>query len=167
MLDQEDAAAEIMIALRGGKANKKSIVKKLGLDEEVTARTLRLLEAMYYIEENDGEYIARIPVFTSKNDEKMTQEVRALGQQIISNWLAVNYDDIKGDLMDLSAVKAGVDYDIVFVQVWHELFAWANYHLVQSGYLYDPYGPNAEFVSFVPFVWEKSMNLWGNSQKTK
>jgi hypothetical protein len=160
-LDQlQDDAARIMVALRKGPASAQALAGAAGLDAAQTGKTLKLLVALRYVRSEGDLYRANVPVFTAARDEALLSEFRALGKDIMRRWLKANYAGVKRELAGLSAVKAGLAYDVAFTAVWHDLFGWTNYHLAQAGYLYDPYGPDAEFVSFAPFVWEAKLNLY-------
>jgi len=153
---EQDEAGRIMMRLREGPAPAEALGG--------TANTIRLLQALRYIQTIDGACRAHIPVFSAVRDGAMLEDVRARGRRIMRDWLRENYAPLRDRLGELRSVRAGVPYDVVFTQIWHDLFGWANYHLVQDGFLYDPYGPNAEWVSFAPFVWEASLNLYAGTR---
>lgn len=165
--EYDDIGARMMIALREGPVSEADLFEASEADGEDAKATLQLLKALLYVEETSDGYRSRIPIFTEARDAAMLTEFRALGKEIMRDWLAENYDDVKSNLQALEAYKAGIDYKILFTQIWHDLFGWANYHLTRSGYVYDPYGPNAEFVSFVPFIWEAPLDLWSGTGATE
>lgn len=150
-----DDAGRIMLRLRDGPALRAEIEQ---------ADTLELLELLRYVRTIDGVCHAHVPVFTAARDIGMLNEVRSVGRGILASWLETHYASVRSQLRELSAVHAGVPFERVFTQVWHDLFGWANYHLVRQGLMYDPYGPDAEWVSFVPFVWEASLDLYAGTR---
>ncbi|MEZ5995928.1 MAG: hypothetical protein R3C25_09240 [Hyphomonadaceae bacterium] len=152
MRAQQDEVGRIMMRLREGPATP----EELGAERT----TQRLLEGLLYVRNESGRYHAHVPVISAAHDAAMVEEVRAHGRAIMRAWLGQNYARVREQLSGLRSVRAGVPYEIVFTQLWHDLFGWTNYHLVREGFMYDPYGPDAEWVSFVPFVWEASLNLW-------
>jgi hypothetical protein len=156
--DHQEVAGPLMVALRDGPRTAAELAAAAGREPAQVGRTLQLLEALLYVERQDDRYRTRIPVFTAR-DAPMLAEFRELGKDVMRRWLEREYGPIRAQLAGLASVRAGVPYEIVFTGLWHDLFGWANYHLAASGFLYDPYGPDAEFVSFAPFVWESSLNL--------
>lgn len=156
--EHQGRAGPIMIALRDGPRTAAELAGLTSAEPAELARTLRLLQALPYVDREGEAYRSRIPVFTAR-DAAMLAEFRAAGKDLMRRWLAEEYAPIREQLAGLSAVRAGVPYEIVFTQIWHDLFGWTNYHLAARGLVYNPYGPDAEFVSFVPFVWERPLNL--------
>lgn len=159
MQSTQDVTALIMRRLRGGAANEAVLAQAAGQPVERVRRTLQLLAALNYVSLSNGEYQAAIPVFTEERDGAMIREFRALGREVMLDWLRKNYATSERQLSGLTALRAGVPFKVMYTEVWHPIFGWANYHLVRDGYLHDPYGPKARFISFVPFVWDASLRL--------
>lgn len=150
-------ASAMMLALREGPRTRDALLA-LGGDAARAERTLKLLEALSYVAEEEGRYRAAIPVFTPR-DAAMLDALRIRSREIIRQWLVRNHAALAADLSELSSVKAGVPLDQLFTDVWHDLFGWTNYRLVRAGLLADPYGPSARFVGFTPFVWTPDLKL--------
>lgn len=151
MIAERDVTGQIMRQLRAGPAT----ADALGAQ----ARTLRLLTALRYMRQDGDAFHTQVPVFTVGADSPMLDAVRDRGRRIMRTWLTQNYASLREQLAGLRALRAGVPYQVVFTQIWHDLFGWANNHLARDGFVYDPYGPDAEWVSFVPFVWEAPLRL--------
>jgi hypothetical protein len=159
MDEAQEIAGPVMVALRNGPADAATLAAAAAQPPERVQPVLDLLAALQYIELRDGRYRAAVPVFTMERDGEMIREYRALGQQIMRRWLASNFERAQRELSGLAALGAGVPFKTMFTELWHPIFGWANYHLVHQGYLHDPYGPTARFVSFVPFVWDARLRL--------
>lgn len=159
MSEMQEVAGPIMIALRAGPADSAALAAAVRQPPERTQPVLDLLAALQYVQLQDGRYRAAIPVFTAARDGEMIREYRDLGKAIIRRWLEANYDRTRSELSGLAALRAGVPFRTMFTELWHPIFGWANYHLVKLGYLHDPYGPSARFVSFVPFVWDAPLMM--------
>lgn len=159
MEEAQDIAAPIMMALRNGAADAAALARAAGRSAEQVQPILDLLVAIQYVESRDGTYRALIPVFTLERDGEMIRGYRALGRQVMNRWLRANYARAQQDLSGLAALRAGVPFRTMFTELWHPIFGWTNYHLVRQGYLYDPYGPTARYISFAPFVWDAQLRL--------
>lgn len=159
MTDSQDVAALVMRRLREGPADAAALSDAASQGAERTKAVLDLLAALQYVEKDGDRYRAIVPVFTLERDGEMIGQLRDLGRAIMLDWFRKNYDDVRRRLAGLTALKAGVPFKTMFTEIWHPIFGWTNYHLVREGYLHDPYGPKARFVSFVPFVWDKRLRL--------
>ncbi len=155
----QEHSARIMTRLRQGPQSEAALSAATSATSEEIRTTLRLLETIRYVERDGDRYLARVPVFTVERDREMLTEARALGAEIVHEWLRQEYPTTRAQLAGLSAVSAGVPFEIMFTQLWHDLFGWTNYHLAREGFFYDPYGPNADFVGFMPFVAETELGL--------
>ncbi len=156
--EMQSDAARIMIRLRAGSADATALAGAVGREPDEIRRTLQLLEAVHYIRKEGDLYAASIPVFTAQ-DAPLIEQVRAEGRRIMEAWLQRNHPVVRRRLAELTAVKAGVPFEQLFTQIWHDMFGWANYRLVQQGLLIDPYGPRSLYEGFQPFVWETSLDL--------
>jgi hypothetical protein len=86
------------------------------------------------------------------DDKPLVEQVLKKMTVIISEWLEVNYTNLKKDLRDITPLRFGVDYREVFIQVWHYLFAVTNKHLVRSGFFFNPYGPESDWQGYLPVI---------------
>lgn len=159
MSASQDLAALIMRRLRDGPADAAALGDAANTSAERTAAALDLLTAIQYVERDGDRYRAIVPVFTLERDGAMLSQLRDLGKQVMLEWLRGNYEQTQRQLSGLAALKAGVPFKTMFTEIWHPIFGWANYHLIRDGYLHDPYGPGARFISFVPFVWDRRLRL--------
>lgn len=151
-------AAAMLLALRDGPRDRAALIGAAGEDEARAEQALKLLTRLSYVAEKDGRYAAAVPVFDAR-DAPMLNAARDLARAVIRDWLAANYDGLKADLADLSSVRAGVPFEQLFTDVWHDLFGWTNYRLARAGLFVDPYGPYSRFEGFIPFVWSPELAL--------
>ena len=153
-----DRAAAAMLALRDGPRSAASLAQAMNTAPALAHRTMDLLAALHYVRREGGAYRAAVPVFAER-DRAMLNAVRAEARTIVSHWLRNNDAQMRRDLGELSAVRAGVPYEQVFTEVWHYLFGAANARLAASGFIADPYEEGAQWRGFVPFVWASSLAL--------
>jgi hypothetical protein len=157
--EAQQIAGPIMVALRSGPADTATLAAATRQPLERVQSVLDLLTALQYVEKQETRYRAAIPVFTFERDGEMIREARTLGQDIMRRWLQSNYARAQTEFSSLSALRVGVPFKTMFTELWHPIFGWTNYHLVKQGYLHDPYGPKAKFISFVPFIWDARLRL--------
>lgn len=81
-----------------------------------------------------------VPYFTA-GDAPAVHLARDIVLQEVVAWAEQYYKELKSDLSDLTALKHGVDYREVFVDVWHWLFGFTNKRLAETGYIFNPYMP--------------------------
>jgi hypothetical protein len=142
---------EIMLELRGARMSELELRKATGINQ--TRNLLAILENLDYIKQVSGLYEAVVPVF-SLEDRLMIQDVIRTSRVLLSAWLQKNFDQLKGELKDLSAFKYGQPFEATFYKIWHELFGAANRILVEQGMFSNPYEKSRKYKGFIPFVWE-------------
>ena len=122
------------------------------------SETINFLTSLKYIKLDSvsNKYYLNIPVFT-KNHLQMTQTVRKHTAKILENWLNENYALIKDQLSGLSSKRHGLDYDIVFTEVYHFLFGYVNKILSESGFFVNPALPDRFHKGYVPVVWDSGL----------
>jgi hypothetical protein len=94
------------------------------------------LESIGYIKNGD----ISVPYFTAA-DAHAVQRLRAVVFGAVRDWCEQYYRQLKSDLSGLTALRHGVDYQEVFVDLWHWVFGFANKQLAEAGYIFDPYEP--------------------------
>lgn len=118
---------------------------------------LRLLTVLGYIEPiKEDRYVLKISVFDG-SDKAMLEDALVLSREIINDWLAANYSEIKVELSGLTAVKQGVPYEALFGQIWHELFGLTTRELAEKEVIADPYAPRASCKGSIPVLWRASV----------
>lgn len=155
----EGDAMKIMLALRSGSAERAVLLAAAGLEAGRGGKALGLLRELGYVRIDGDLVLSRVPVFTTVQDGAMIAAVKLQGEIVLKRWLKANAPSIRAELASLSALKAGVPYEELFTQLWHDIFGLTNLELVRRGWLADPYGPETAFNGFVPFVWQAGLKL--------
>jgi hypothetical protein len=146
----------MMFSLREHPRNLADLAAVAGMSINDAKNLLSLLAELEYVDLIPIGYRARIPVLTDQ-DGQVVQRLRRVGSEVMSMWLSENYADIKAQLSELTAVRHGVPYPVVFTQVWHYLFGTANRKLVKFGVFADPYAQSKRHKGFIPAVWHDSL----------
>ncbi len=143
----------MMLAMRDGLKLSTDLARAAGAEESEAMVLLRTLVALDYTTEQNGLYRAQIPVLT-KRDEVMTRKILVIGNQVMGQWLAVNYKSIKAELKDLNFIRSGVPFSEGFTMIWHYLFGITNRKLVEAGLFADPYDTTRKYKGAIPVVYE-------------
>lgn len=152
-----DRMGRMMAALREGPRSAAELALAAGAGENEAGALLSVLIALDYIAEEGGQYRARVPVLT-KRDEPMASRIRAIGRQAMDEWLAANYEGLRGDLEDLTFLRSGVPFSEGFTMIWHFVFGIANRNLVEAGLFADPYEEARRFKGAIPAVSALDLN---------
>jgi len=148
---------QVMMALGGGGKSAADLAVMSGLETEELEDLLHTLEHLQYIEKVGGRYRADIPVF-SQQDAPMIEELLDVSRAVMEEWLADNHDTIRSELGEITPLRYGVPYEVVFTQIWHYIFGLTNRHLVEAGLFADPYGDGRTNKGFLPAVWHPSLS---------
>ncbi len=145
-------AGETMLALRdSGAMRSKDLAAKMGYPESRADNVLQALKGLGYVEDANGKFSVAVPTLTEA-DKPMVSATEEFGRRVMRKWLEDNYDAIRQELSELTAVKQGVPYEEVFSQAWHYLFGATNRELAAQGLIRDTYAPDSRFTGFVPVV---------------
>ena len=99
---------------------------------------LALLEEIEYVKrQDDGRYALKVPVLDER-DRPMLERALALNRRIVREWLTKHDAEIRRDLAGLTALRAGLPFEALFTQVWHELFGVATRELARGGIIAKP-----------------------------
>jgi hypothetical protein len=151
----KDAGA-ILRLLRQGPVTGQSVSAMAGVGQERSDALLELLQELQYVQAKDGSFSLATPYF-SLADKAMTDAVRALGWQIMDDWLDNNAASVKDSLQQLNAIQFGVPYRQLFTEIWHYLFGMANRSLVESGHFADPYADERLSKGMIPFAFDAEL----------
>jgi hypothetical protein len=147
---------QIMLALRDSEQSSADLARAASAKESEAKALLGVLVALDYVSERNGLYRAQIPVLTER-DEAMTGSLRAIGNQVMDEWLAENYENMKVDLKDLNFTRSGVPFSEGYTMVWHYLFGIANRKLVEAGLFADPYATKRRYKGAIPAVYSLAL----------
>ncbi|UCC49052.1 MAG: helix-turn-helix transcriptional regulator [Gemmatimonadota bacterium] len=155
-----EQAGAIMMALRSGEKSADEISDATGINSGDTRQLLTLLEALGYVRRVTDDYAIAIPVF-AEEDRSMVLDLIDLSREIMTSWLAENYDPCKAELARTTPLGNVLPFENTFWNVWHYLFGAANRILVEQGMFADPYGVDRRYKGFIPAVWHRSVNRRG------
>ena len=149
-------AGAILGVLRDGAATINSISESTGTEKDRTKAILTLLAELQYVKRDKDYFVLATPFF-SHLDKPMLDATRALGWQLMNEWLDLNYSKVQAELDQLTARQYDVPYEQLFTQIWHYLFGLANKSLVASGHFADPYGEERISKGMFPFVFKADL----------
>jgi hypothetical protein len=84
--------------------------------------------------------------------------VRELGKRILAEWLQKYHGALEGELRDLSPMRSGLPFELVFSEVWHYVFGYASKTLAEEGFTIDPRASGYRYDGYVPLVFASSLH---------
>jgi hypothetical protein len=127
--DVLSACARVLFALRKRPLTSGEVGEAAGRDP---APLLGLLEEIGYVERDGSRWRLRFPVL-DESDGAMVERVLALSRSVMRSWLESEALPLRRELSDLTAVRAGLSFEQVFTQVWHEIFGATTRELARRG----------------------------------
>ncbi len=148
--------ATILFALRTGPLSFENIQALPGSGDN-TASIMALLEEVQYVERDDSSnYHLLIPVL-DRDDAQMVGEALQLSRNILVQWLNENIDELMSDLGELTAIKHGVSFKVLFTQIWHDFFGMTTRDLASAGFIADGYGEDVRYSATFGTLWRDSL----------
>ena len=151
-----DDAGQVMNAVANGTDTDAALAKALPLPEGRRIAILRLLTAIGYLRETDYRYVAGVSILTER-DKPLVDATLKLSREIMADWLRRNYPLVKNELSELSPMRNGLPFALVFNEVWHYEFGFAAKSLAESGFYANPRAPGNRYQGYVPLVWASSL----------
>lgn len=151
-----DDAGEVMNAVANGTGTDAALAAILPLPENRRTAILHLLTAIGYLHETDHRYVVGVPVLTER-DKPLVDATLKLSREIMTDWLRQNYPPVKNDLSELSPMRNGLPFSLVFSEVWHYEFGFAAKSLAESGFYANPRAQGNRYEGYVPLVWASSV----------
>jgi hypothetical protein len=146
--------SDVLFALRKEPLPAERLRTLVGCDP---APILPLLEEIRYVDRDArGLYRLRVPVF-DEPDRATVEKTIALSREILRSWLARHYPEMKRDLTDLTAVRAGLSFEAVFTQIWHEIFGEVTRELARSGMIASSSSPGVRYKGSFSVLWRQSL----------
>jgi hypothetical protein len=147
-------AAAVLFALRKGPLPAAKIARITRGDP---AALLTLLEEIGYAERDGrGSYRLTVPVF-DEADRPMLDKTLALSRAVLRPWLASRAPELRRDLSNLTAVRAGLSFEEIFTQVWHEIFGATTRELARDGTIASAYGKGARSKGSFSALWRQRL----------
>jgi hypothetical protein len=149
-----ETTARLLFALREKPRPASELAAQAGGDP---AALLALLEEIQYVERgSDGSWRLRVPVFDA-GDRAMLERTIALNRDILGTWLRERYPGIRRDLSGLTAVRAGLPFEALFTQIWHEIFGEVTRDLARDGTIESAYAPSRGYKGSFSVLWRQSL----------
>lgn len=148
------ASADVLFALRKSPLSAAKVRGVAGDDPEPL---LALLEEIGYVErDGSGLYRLRVPVF-DESDRPMIDPALALSRSVMRAWLESRAPEIRRELAGITAIRAGLSFEEVFTQVWHEIFGATTRSLAREGVIASAYGKHARSKGSFSVLWRQSL----------
>ena len=97
-----------------------------------------------------------VPLLVAR-DRPIVDSTLALGRRILTPWLRDNYPRMQQQLAQLSALRNGLPFPLVFSEVWHYVFGIATRQLARQHFYADPRAAGSLHQGYVPLVWDRSL----------
>lgn len=156
LLEALNDESRIIMATADGPIPREALAKAANVDPAKFDAALGLLTATGYLVESKKGYRPGVVVLDA-DDADMLSGIVELSRTIMTAWLKENYDPIKGDLEGLDILDADVPYELVFSEIWHDLFGFSTKRLAEKGFTLDPYADETKFRGFEPAVWSAEL----------
>ena len=147
------ATARVLFALREGPLGPKEIGKVAGREP---APLLSLLEEIGYVERKGDFWRLRVPVLDER-DRAMVEDVLALSRSVMRSWLEASAPVLRRELSDLTAIRAGLSFEEVFTQIWHEIFGATTRELAHTGVIGSAHSKEARSPGSLSVLWRDSL----------
>lgn len=149
-----EPTSRILFALRQKPRSAGEIATLIGRDP---AALLALLEEIQYVERGeDGLYHLRAPVFDA-GDAAMIDRTIATSREILRRWLRDHDPGLRRELAGMTAMRAGLPFEALFTQIWHEIFGRATRELVRNGMIESAYDPSRRYKGSLSVLWRQSL----------
>lgn len=152
--------ARVLVAIDGGARSGDGIAAASDVAGPTLASILTFLERLGYVQQGSEGYSLRVAVLKADAGPAAARVV-ALVREAIDVWHQDRADDAARDLAGLTALRQGVPYKVLYSEIWHYVFGYANLHLSERGLITDPYAPSAPFRGFVPVLWDTGIDASG------
>ncbi len=117
---------------------------------------IQLLERLKYLKAGS----LNVPVIVEE-DRVAIEPLSAIMSELILEWAHDYYGKFAGELKETTPLKFGVDFQEVFIQIWHYIFAVTNKNLARSGFFFDPYGEDSDWQGYLPVIHSAELEmLW-------
>ncbi len=151
-----DDAGQVMNAVAHGADTDKELANRVSIPRDRREAAIRLLSAIGYLKISEQRYSAGVPVLTEK-DKSMVDETLQLSRKIMADWLRQNYPTMQKQLANLSPMRNGVPFSLVFSEMWHYTFGFATKWLAETGFYANPHAQGNRYQGYMPLAWVNSV----------
>jgi len=121
------------------------------------APLLALLREIGYAErDGHGRWRLTVPVFDAA-DRPMLEKTLALSRSVLRAWLAAREPELRREMSGLTAIRAGLSFEEIFTQVWHEIFGATTRALARDGMIASAYGGKARSKGSFSALWRQRL----------
>lgn len=150
--------ASVLVAIHDGATSAPAIEAATGVAPANVTAILALLEPIHYVTSEPGG-LFRLEVTVLKSDAKPAAErVVGIVRDVMDRWHQRRYAEVRRELGGLTGLERGIPFEVVYTEIWHYIFGYANLFLAEKGLLADPYAEGAPFRGFLPFLWDSSID---------
>ena len=146
-------AADVLFALRKSPLSEAELRTAAGGDP---APLVALLEEIGYVEGADGGWRLRVPVLDAA-DRPILDDALALNRRVLRSWLQFRGAWLRRELSGLTAIRAGLPFEALFTQVWHEIFGATTRELARAGIIASAYAKGAHAPGSFSVLWRQSL----------
>ncbi len=107
------------------------------VETSLDKRLVNLLIDMDYITLEDGDLCLRSPIFIEDDQSYIDSLVKEL-KPTIKESVTESYKILKNSLRFVTPMRKGYNFGLVYIEIWHWIFGYANKFLAEKGYIYNP-----------------------------
>jgi hypothetical protein len=144
-------AGSFMMRLREGAMTRSALEQRLRMEHDRFHAADRLLEAIGYVRSRGDTLQLAVPVLGA-DDQPLIDSTTALGDAVLRDWFAHSYGSMERELRNVSPLRNGLTFPLVFSEVWHYTFGFASKTLAEDGFYENPRGPGAHRRGYAPLV---------------
>jgi hypothetical protein len=111
-----------------------------------------MLRDVGYLDVDDGRLETAITILREDAIEPASR-IRSIVGAEVRTWHDARYRALRSAFADLTPVRQGVPFEVVYTEIWHYVFGYANLSLAESGLIADTYAAGSPFTGFVPVLW--------------
>jgi len=146
----------IMLALRDDGKTLAELAEVIKVRQDNAERLLDLMMELGYIKQNANHYQSCIPVLALR-DSSIVKQIRRIGRETMEKYFDSNYEQLHKDLSELTPFRYGLEQNIFFYSIWHDIFGATNRILVKEGLFADPYSKVYGSKGIIPVVFHSSL----------
>jgi hypothetical protein len=147
----------VLLAIDDGAPTIERIAELSDVRGPMLTSVLSLLEQIDYVQRADDGYTHRITVLKESAGPAATRVV-TLVRDAMEVWHKRRASEVQRDLAGLTAIEQGVPFDVLYTEIWHYVFGYANLSLAERGLIADPYADSAPFRGFLPVLWATTID---------
>ncbi|HET9370657.1 MAG TPA: hypothetical protein VFO19_10440 [Vicinamibacterales bacterium] len=145
-------ASRVLQAIDAGARSLDRIAEMAALTDARLATTVTFLETIGYVGRGDAGYTHHI-VLVRGDARPAVAKVVGLVRDQVSVWHERRASELRRELATLTALGQGVPFEVLYTDIWHYVFGFANLFLAEGGLITDPYADTWRFRGFVPVLW--------------